>query len=272
MHPLQDLIAHKQSRTAQQAGNLPSRLPRLAQRAQQAQQEPTGGANRNPALVASRHSTSAAHVTQPKQGRTLNATLAAATAKPVSNIPNGQQKKSNIRPPAAAVTTSVDELLTGQLPAVPKAVKPAVPNSRTDTAALKQDFLQHLATRPVARASTSGRSSIEDLFSAAATSSGQTVRPQLAADNTHADHDRAAAHASTSTVAEQRVAAGLQQAVQQTGVMLDDVMDSRDVPLRMQYSTSSNSGTRSSTCSWQTRTLVSHNALKCISTLLSSTA
>lgn len=250
---LQDLIANKRNSTAQQAGNLPSRLPRLAQRAQQAKQEPTGGANRNPALVASRHSTSAAHVTQPKHGSILDSAVAAVTAKPA--MPNGQQKKSNIKPAAAALATSVDELLTGQpaaAAAVPKTAKAAVPNSRTDTAALKQDFLQHLATRPVARASTSGRSSIDDLLSTAATSSGQTVGLQPPAVHQYATNDSTAVHASTNAVGQQRVAVGHQQALQQTCVMLDDVMDSEDVPLRMQYSTSSNSGTRSSTSSWQT--------------------
>ena len=263
---LQDLIAHKQQRSGQQPGNLPSRIPRLIQHAQQAT---GGGANRNPALVASRHSTSAAQVTHTKQGRNMNVATAATTAMPRANAPNGQQHKSNSQS-AAALAASVDELLTGQPAAaaagstsMQTAATAAAPKNRTDTAALKQDFLQHLATRPVARAPTSGSSSVGELLTAA--SSAQAIGLQTAATQ-HETHVRAAAVDTNSTIVQQRVTVRHQQHVQQqSGVMLDDVIDSRAIPLRMQYSTSSNSGSRSSTSSWQTTS--DSSAMQCCGTL-----
>lgn len=263
---LQDLIAHKQQRSAQQPGNLPSRIPRLTQHAQQAT---IGGANRNPALVASRHSTSAAQVTHTQQGRNMNVATAATTAMPRANAPNGQQHKSNSQS-AAAPAASVDELLIGQPSAVAAgstsvqtAATAAAPKNRTDTAALKQDFLQHLATRPVARAPTSGRSSVDELLTAV--SSAQATGLQTAATQ-HGTHVRAAAVDSSNAIVQQRATVRHQQHVQQqSGVMLDDVIDSQDIPLRMQYSISSNSGSRSSTSSWQTTS--DSSAMQCCGTL-----
>lgn len=259
---VQDLIAHKQKRAAQQAGQQPSRLPRLAPKTQQ---QPSDATNRHAALVASRHSTSAAHVTIPQHAPGLAAATAVAAANPAADNPAGQQAKRNGNP-AAALVTSADDLLTGQLAAataastaLPKAPKATMPHSKTDSATLKQDFLQHLATRPVARACVSGRSSVDDLMMAAASSSAQETSAEAAAVAPVGSSQTTSGLVGTNRPrsVQHRIHVTQQQVMQHRGVMFHDGTDCENTPLRMQYSTSGSSGTRSSTSSWQTTSTVS---------------
>ena len=265
-HLTQDLIAQKQARTGHQVGNQPSKLPKLAHNVQHAAAD---AGNRDPALVASRHSTSAVHVTQPKLGK-----AAAAHDKPLAYIPAKQQQHRANQPAAAPVAISVDELLTGPPVAAaagfaaagPAAVMAAaLRKSGADAAALKQDFLQHLATRPVARASISGNSSMDELLSAAASSSDQAAVTSSTAGHLHTASATADSAQSAGLHVLQRVAAGRDQHhAQPKGGASGTAVELADVPLRLQYSTTSNSGGSSGDSSWQTMSVNSSAQLSSV--------